>query len=85
MVLSKFWRQILYIVFNKDTFVSLKENFGRLTLIVETQHLNYLSVGCISLHNIGFFLSFVEPYLINFDISPSQKNMSMFLTYHDLI
>ena len=76
MVLSTFWRQILYIVFKRDTFVSLNENFGRLTLIVETQHLNYRSVGCISLHNFGIFLTFVEPYLINIDVSPTQKNMS---------
>ena len=84
MVLSKFLQQILYMVFNRDTFVSLNENFDSLTLIVETQHLNYLSVGCISQHNLGFFLKFVEPYLINFHVSPTQKNMSMFL-HNDLI
>ena len=85
MVLNKFLQRIFYIVFNRDTFVSLNENFGRLTLIVETQHLNYLSVGCIFLHNSGIFLTFVAPHLINFDVSPTQKNMSMFLTYYDLI
>ena len=62
MVLSKFWRQILYMVFNRDTFVSLNENFGRLTLIIETQHLKYFSVGCISQHNLEFFLTFVESF-----------------------
>ena len=42
----------------------LNENLGHLTLIVEKQHLNYLSVGSISLHNLGTFVTFVEPYLI---------------------
>ena len=64
MVLSKFWRRILYIAFNSDTFVFLNENLGHLTLIVEKQHLNYLSVGSISLHNLGTFVTFVEPFLI---------------------
>ena len=64
MVLSKFWRQILYIAFNRDTFVFLNENLGHLTLIVENQHLNFLSFGSISLHNLGTFVTFAEPYLI---------------------
>ena len=38
----------------------LEENLGRLTLIVEKQHLNYFSVGIISLHNLGTFVTFVE-------------------------
>ena len=77
--LRKFWRRILYIAFNRDTFVFLNENLGRLTLIIETQHLNYLLVGSISLHNLGTFVNFVEPYLINFDVSPTRKNISMFV------
>ena len=28
------------------------------------QHLNYLSVGSISIHNLVTFVTFVEPYLI---------------------
>ena len=79
MILIKFWRQILYIAINRDTFVFLKENLGRLTLIVETQHLNYLSIGSISLHNLGTFVTFVEPYLINFNVSRTPKNISMFV------
>ena len=35
MVLSKLWRQILYITFNSDTFVFLNENLGHLTLILK--------------------------------------------------
>ena len=57
----------------------LNENLGRLNLIVETQHLNYLSVVSISLHNLGTFVAFVKPYLINFDVSPTRKNISMFV------
>ena len=64
MVLSKFGWQIINIAFNRDTFVFLNENLGHLILIVEKQHLNYLSVGSISLHNLGVFVTFVEPYLI---------------------
>ena len=64
MVFSKFWRWILYKAFNRDTIVFLNENLGHLTLIVENQHLNYLSVGSISLHNLGTFVTFAEPYLI---------------------
>ena len=33
MVLSKFWRRILYIAFNRDTFVFLNENLDHLTRI----------------------------------------------------
>ena len=40
-------------------FVFLNENLGHLTLIVEKQHLNYLS---ISLYDLGTFVTFVEPY-----------------------
>ena len=64
MVLSKFWRRILYIGFNRDTFVFLNENLGHSALIVEKQHLNYPSVGSISLHYLGTFVTFVEPYFI---------------------
>ena len=64
MVLNKFCRRILYIAFNSDKFVFLNENLGHLTLLVEKQHLNYLSVGSISLNNLGTFVTFVEPYWI---------------------
>ena len=60
MVLSKFWRRILYRAFNRDTYVFLNENFGHLTLIIEKQHLNYLSIGTISLHILGTFVTFVD-------------------------
>ena len=79
MVLRKFWRQILYMAFNRDTCVFLNENLVRLTLIIATQHLNYLLVGSISLHNLRAFVNFVEPYLINFDVSPTRKNISTFV------
>ena len=62
MVLSKFWRRILYIAFYRDTFVFLNENLGHLTLIFEKQHLKYLLVGGISLQYLGTFVTFVEPY-----------------------
>ena len=86
MVLSKFWRQILYIAFNRDTFVFLNENLSHLNLIVEKQHLNYLSVGSISLHNLGTFVTFVEPYLM-FLMSVRLEIIiyPYLLTYYDLI
>ena len=62
MVLSKFWWRILYIAFNKDTFVFLNENLGHLTLIFLKLHLNNLLVGGISLQYLGTFVTFVEPY-----------------------
>ena len=65
VVLSKFLRRNLYIAFKRDTLVFFNENLGNLTLIVEKkQHLNYLSVGSISLHNLETFVTYVEPYLI---------------------
>ena len=85
MVLSKFWRRILYIAFNKDTFVFLNENLGHLTFIVEKQHLNYLSVGSISLHNLGTFVNFVEPYLIILMSVRLKRIYSCLFTYYDLI
>ena len=45
MVSSNFWLWIIYIEFNRDTFVFLKENWGHLTLIVAKQHLSSLSAG----------------------------------------
>ena len=42
----------------------LNENLGHLIRIVEKQRLNYLSVGSISLRNLGTFVTFVEPFLI---------------------
>ena len=85
MVLSQFWRRILYIAFNRDTFVFLDENLGHLTLIVENQHLNYLSVGIISLHNLGTFVSFAEPYLIILMSERLERIYPCLLTYYDLI
>ena len=64
MVLSKFWLRILYIAFNRDNCVFLNESFVHLTPIVENPHPNNLSVGSISLHNLGTFVNFVKPYLI---------------------
>ena len=51
MVLNNLWRQMFYIGFGSDTIVFLNENLGHLTLIVEKQHLNYVSVGRVSVHN----------------------------------
>ena len=85
MVLSKFWRRILYIAFNRDTFLFLNENLGHLTLIVENQHLNYLSVGSISLHNLGTFVTFAEPYLIILMSERLERIYPCLLTYYDLI
>ena len=85
MVLSKFWRLILYIAFNRDTFVFLNENFGHLTLIVEKQQLNYLSVSSISPHNLGTFVTFVEPYLIILMSVRLERIYPCLLTYYNLI
>ena len=85
MVFSKFWQWILYISFNMDTFVFLNENLGHLTLIVENQHLNYLSVGSISLHNLGTFVTFAEPYLIILLSERLERIYPCLLTYYDLI
>ena len=40
-------------------FVFLEREFGLLDLIVEKKHLNNPSVGSISLHNLGTFVTFV--------------------------
>ena len=85
MVLSKFWRRILYIAFNRDIFVFLNENLDYLTLIIENQHLNYLSVGSISLHNLWTFVTFAEPYLIILMSERLERIYSYLLTYYDLI
>ena len=62
----------------------LDENLGHLTLIVEKQHLNYLSVGSISLHNLGTFVTFVEPYFMS-DSEQLERIYPCLLTYSDLI
>ena len=85
MVLSKFWRQNLYIAFNRDTFVFFNENLGHLSLIVEKQHLNYLSVGRISLHSLETIVTFVEPYLIILMSVRLERIYPCLLTYYDLI
>ena len=85
MVLSKFLRQILYIAFNRDTFAFLTVNLGPLTLIVEKQHLNSLSVVSISLHNLATFVTFVEPYLMIMMSVRLERIYPCFLTYYDLI
>ena len=63
----------------------LHENSGHLTLIVEKQHLNYLPVGSISLHNLGTFATFVEPYLIILMSVRLGGIIPCLLTYYDLI
>ena len=83
--LSKFWRRILYKALNRDTCVFLNENVGHLTLIVEKKHLNYLPVGSISLHNLGTFVTFVEPYLIILMSVRLDRICPCLLTYHNLI
>ena len=85
MVLSKFWRRILYIAFNRGTFVIFNENLGHLTLIVEKEHLNYLSLGSISLHNLGTSVTFREPYLIILMSVRLERIYPCLLTYYDLI
>ena len=40
--------------------MTLNENLDNLTLIVEKQHLNYLSVDSISLHILGTSVTFFE-------------------------
>ena len=44
--------------------VFVNGNLSYLTLIVEKQHFNNLSVGRISMHNLGTFVTFAEPCLI---------------------
>ena len=85
MVLRKFWLRFLYIAFNRDTFVFLNENLGHLTLMVEKQHLNYLPAGSISLHNLGTFNTFVEPYFIILMSVRLERIYPCLLTYYDLI
>ena len=84
-VLNNFWRRILYIAFNRDTFVFLNENLGHLDLIAEKQHLNYLPVGSISVHNLETFVTFVEPYLIILMSGRLERLYSCLLTYYDQI
>ena len=62
----------------------LNENLGHLTLIVENQHLNYLSVGSISLHNLGTFVTFAEQYLIILMSERLERIYPRLLTYYDL-
>ena len=85
MVLSNFWRQILYIAFNSDPFVFLNENLGHLTLIAEKYLLNYLPGGSISLHNLETFVTFVEPYLIILMSVRLERIYQCLLTYYDHI
>ena len=61
------------------------ENLGHLSLIVEKQHLNYLSVGIISLHNLKTFVTFVEPYLIILKSVRLERIYPCLLTYNDII
>ena len=61
------------------------ENLGHLTLIVEKQHLNYLSVGSISLHNLETIVTFVEPYLIILMSVRLERLYPCLFTYYDLI
>ena len=63
----------------------LNENLGHLTLIVEKQHLNYLLVGSISLHNLGTFVTFVEPYYIILMSARLERIYPSLLTYEDFI
>ena len=85
MVLSNFWRRILYIAFNRDTFVFLNENLGHLALIAEKQHLNYLPVSTISIHNLETFVTFDEPYLIILMSVRLERIYLCLLTYYDHI
>ena len=63
----------------------LNENLGHFTLIVEKQHLNYLSVGSISLQNLGTFVTFAESYLIILMSERLERIYPCLLTYYDLI
>ena len=84
MVFSKLWRRILYIAINRDTLVFLNENLGHLTFIIQIQHLNNLSVGGISLHNLGTFVTFAEPYIILL-MSERLERYPCLLTCYNLI
>ena len=57
-------RLIIYISFSGDTFVFVNGTSSHFNFIVEKQHFNNLSVGRISVHNLGISVTFAEPYLI---------------------
>ena len=63
----------------------LNENLGHLAIVVENQHLNYFSVGSISLHNLGTFVTFAEPYLIILMSERLERIYPCLLSYYDLI
>ena len=71
--------------FDPPKTMFLNENLGHLTLIGEKQHLNYLWVGSISLHNLGTFVTFVEPYLIILMLVRLERIYPCLLTYFDPI
>ena len=84
MVLSKFWRQILYIAFNRDTFVFLNENLGHLTLIfVKTTPKLPFGRWCFPTIFRNFW-HICWTILNDFDVRQTRKNVSM-LTYYDHI
>ena len=63
----------------------LNENLGHLTLTFFKQHLNYLLVGGISLHYLGTFVTFVEPYLMILKSVRLERIYQCLLTYYDRI
>ena len=63
----------------------LNENVGHLTLIAEKQHLNYLPVVSISLHNLETVVTFVEPYLTILMSVRLERIYPCLLTYYDHI
>ena len=58
----------------------LNDILGHLTLIVEKQHL-----GSISLHNLGTFVTFDEPYLIILMSVRLERIYPCLVTYYDHI
>ena len=79
MVLSKFWWRILYIAFNRDTFVFLNENLGHLTLIF-LKTTPKLPFGRWYFPTIfRDFCHLCWTILNDFDVSPTRKNVSMFV------
>ena len=57
---------------------------SHLTLFVEKQHFDNLSVGRFSMHYLGPFVTFAEPCFIIM-ISDRQKIYPCLLIYHNLI
>ena len=78
-------KQILTAISLQGHICVLEENLGHFTLIVEKQLLNHLSVGSIFLHNLGTFVTLIEPYLIIIMSVRLERIYPCLLTYYNLI